>query len=98
MQLAGAARRLKTLCGMHRLSSSLLLFSLMACTSSESNEPPLLKSDIARDTTPDATDADVDALVAGNTEFAADLYRLASAEDGNLFMSPHSITTALAMT
>jgi serpin B len=70
----------------------------MACTSSESTEPPLLKSDIARDTTPDATDADVGTLVAGNTDFAADLYRLASSEDGNLFMSPHSITTALAMT
>jgi serpin B len=83
---------------MHRLSSSLLLFSLMACTSSESTEPPMIKSDLARDTTPDATDADLDTLVAGNTDFAADLYRLASGEDGNLFMSPHSITTALAMT
>lgn len=82
---------------MHRLASSLLLLSLAACTS-ESTEPPILKSDLARDTTPDVTDADVDALVAGNTAFAADMYRLASGEDGNLFMSPHSVTTALAMT
>lgn len=82
---------------MHRLSSSLLLFSLMAC-SSESTEPPILKSDLARDTTPDVTDAEVTALVTGNTEFAADMYRLASGEPGNLFMSPHSVTTALAMT
>ncbi len=82
---------------MHRLSCSFLVASLMAC-SSESTEPPLLKSDLARDTTPDATASDVSALVAGNTEFAADLYQLASGEDGNLFMSPHSISTALAMT
>lgn len=70
----------------------------MACTSSGSTEPPLIKSELERDTTPDATDADVDTLVAGNTAFAADMYRLASGEDGNLFMSPHSVTTALAMT
>lgn len=82
---------------MHRLFASLLFASLAAC-SSEATEPPMIKSDLARDTTPDVTDADLDALVAGNTDFAADMYRLASGEDGNLFMSPHSVTTALAMT
>ncbi len=83
---------------MHRLASSLLLFSLAACSTSEEADPPLLKSDLARDTAPDVTPADVQTLVAGNTAFAADLYRLASGESGNLFMSPHSVTTALAMT
>ena len=37
-------------------------------------------------------------LVAGNTEFALDLYASLRTEPGNLFLSPHSISTALAMT
>jgi serpin B len=38
------------------------------------------------------------AIVAGNTQFALDLYARLSGEDGNLFVSPYSISTALAMT
>jgi serpin B len=37
-------------------------------------------------------------LVAGNTAFACDLYGHVRAEEGNLFLSPYSISTALAMT
>ena len=44
-------------------------------------------------------DPDVAAIVAGNNEFAFDLYRtLANTTDGNLFFSPYSISTALTMT
>jgi serpin B len=42
--------------------------------------------------TPDRT-----ALVDGNNEFAVDLYRQLSQGNGNLFFSPESISTALAM-
>lgn len=43
--------------------------------------------------------SDYEAVVAGNTAFAFDLYRqLAGEADGNLFFSPYSISTALAMT
>ena len=45
----------------------------------------------------DAADA-VSALVQGNTAFAVDLYARLSQGDGNLFVSPFSISTALAMT
>ena len=38
------------------------------------------------------------ALVAGNTEFALDLYARLRTEEGNLILSPYSISTALAMT
>ena len=41
---------------------------------------------------------DLGALTRGNGEFAFDLYRELSATDGNMFFSPHSISTALAMT
>jgi serine protease inhibitor len=38
------------------------------------------------------------ALVRGNTAFALDLYTRLAQEDGNRFLSPLSISTALAMT
>jgi len=37
-------------------------------------------------------------LVNSNTTFALDLYRALRKEEGNLFFSPYSISTALAMT
>jgi len=41
---------------------------------------------------------DVKPLVSGNTQFALDLYQQIRTEPGNLFFSPYSISTALAMT
>jgi len=47
---------------------------------------------------PDVDDAAVAAITSGQRAFALDLYqRLAEAEDGNLFWSPHSVHQALAM-
>jgi len=47
----------------------------------------------------DALGPDAAAVVSGNNRFAFDLYaRLAGEEDSNLFFSPYSISTALAMT
>lgn len=37
-------------------------------------------------------------LAEGNQAFACDLYKSLSGDDGNIFFSPHSISTALAMT
>jgi serpin B len=37
-------------------------------------------------------------LVENNTAFALDLYRILGAREGNLFFSPYSLSTALAMT
>ena len=42
--------------------------------------------------------ARTEALVKGNTAFALDLYSELKEEEGNLFFSPYSISTALAMT
>jgi len=41
---------------------------------------------------------DTGAVVEGNTAFALDLYKQLRPEKGNLFFSPYSISTALAMT
>lgn len=55
-------------------------------------------SDKERDTHNVVIVEDLEELVAGNNEFALDLYgQLANDEDGNLFMSPYSISLALAM-
>jgi serpin B len=45
-----------------------------------------------------ANDTDVNTVVTGNTEFALDLYGKLRSQEGNLFFSPYSISTALAMT
>jgi serpin B len=42
--------------------------------------------------------ANMQNVVAGNTEFATDLYGKLRTQEGNLFLSPYSISTALAMT
>ena len=42
--------------------------------------------------------ASVDAVVEGNSLFALDLYQMLRKREGNLFFSPYSISTALAMT
>src|SRR5258708_21038060 len=47
--------------------------------------------------TPVSTDAaDTNSVVAGNTAFALDLYARLKTNDGNLFFSPHSISTCLS--
>jgi serpin B len=43
-------------------------------------------------------EGDEHTVVAGNTAFALDLYARLRTEEGNLFLSPYSISTALAMT
>ena len=55
-------------------------------------------SDKQRVESPSVPAADLLELAVGNNRFALDLYGQLSAEDGNLFMSPYSISLALAMT
>ena len=59
---------------------------------------PEVRSNLAREMNPDVSASDMTALVAGNTELATDLYKQVRSTPGNLFMSPYSISTALAMT
>lgn len=53
-----------------------------------------------RDTEAEAPEeeADTQAVVRGNTAFAADLYQQLSKQEGNVFFSPYSISLALGMT
>ena len=58
----------------------------------------LAQSDAQRIMAPDIPAADTAELVTGNNAFALDLYEELQSEEGNLFFSPYSISTALAMT
>jgi serpin B len=49
-------------------------------------------------TTASAQTNDTESLVSGNTAFAFDLYSRLKSSEGNLFFSPYSISTCLAMT
>ncbi len=87
-----------------------LSLSAVACTPTK--EPPgpvvsecgdlstpgcVVGSGKSRVTAPSVPDADLKALVAGNTRFALDLYQQLRAAPGNLFYSPFSISEAMAM-
>ena len=63
-------------------------------------EPPgiLAVSDVEREANPNVAPADASELVAGNTRFAVDAYHEIRHLPGNLFYSPFSVSTAMAMT
>ncbi|MCZ7553290.1 MAG: serpin family protein [Anaerolineales bacterium] len=64
------------------------------------NEPQgkVLQSQIQRVQNPQVAPADAQALAEGNRLFALDFYQAIRAKAGNQFVSPYSISSALAMT
>ncbi|XYI01058.1 serpin family protein [Sorangium sp. So ce1128] len=92
----------------------LSLAAILGCeTSTDPNEDPnpdsggeachdkpgcVVASDKQRISTPDVPAEDRAALVSGNSAFSLDLYQQLRQEPGNVFYSPYSISTALAMT
>ena len=72
-----------------------LVLLLVACTPGA--EVGVAQSQAQRVPLPDVPDADLHELVAGNNALAFDLYQAVRGEE-NLFFSPYSISTALAMT
>ena len=90
-----------------RLLLVLALIGFAACTMkppendavSPGVQPVLAESNKERIAAPATSTGELAELVEGNQAFALDLYHyLASQEEGNLFLSPHSISVALAMT
>src|SRR5438067_2288799 len=71
------------------LASLLVLVATASCSASRT-EPP---------SPPPPWTEDMQAIADGNNRFAIDLYaKLRETEKGNLFFSPYSVHTALAMT
>ncbi|MFZ6677174.1 serpin family protein [Undibacterium sp. Tian12W] len=92
------------------LCSSLLLALVSACggagtaataTTPDTSKPQAVstaKSSLTRNIAPQASDADLAAAVAGNTEFALKILPLLDPQgDSNLVYSPYSLTLALEM-
>jgi serpin B len=75
---------------------AICLLGSAACAAPASAD--VVKSDKQRVTAPSVSAGDMHTLVGGNTGFAFDLYQQLSDGEGNLFLSPHSISLALAMT
>ncbi len=74
----------------------MLAIVLAACGS-----PPaasMAKSNLQRVTSPNVPANDTRVLVDGNNAFALDIYQPLRSQDGNLILSPFSISLALAMT
>ena len=64
----------------------------------ESPDPgDIAKSSLPREMSPNVANDDVESLVAGNSTFAFDLLHETGSVEGNLFYSPYSISSALAM-
>ncbi|MEA3364441.1 MAG: serpin family protein [Candidatus Hydrogenedentes bacterium] len=74
---------------MRRTSLTLLtvLFSLLVAASCQGTEA-----------TPPEEEGDMHQVLEGNTAFAVDLYQQLRVEEGNLFLSPYSVSLALGMT
>lgn len=58
----------------------------------------LARSDVERTTSPEVTEEELTTRVRGNNAFALDFYHAIQGAEGNLFYSPYSISSALAMT
>lgn len=71
---------------MRKLMSVLSLMALLFISCSDS---------LSSDNLPESS---TQTLVEGNTEFAVDLYNKLAQSDGNVFFSPYSVSSALAMT
>ena len=78
--------------------------SIPAATATPTAEPAatpgvglVSSSGVERNTAPTLGPQDLRTLAGGNNAFAFDLYGALAGSEGNLFFSPHSISTALAM-
>jgi serpin B len=58
----------------------------------------ITESNLPRENNPPVSQADLQNLVDGNNIFALDIYQSLRSENGNLILSPYSISLALAMT
>jgi serpin B len=71
--------------------SAIILISLLGCTQPKENTSH-------NTTKPDGSKTGMEILSDGNNTFAFDLYHTLKENSGNLFYSPYSISSALAMT
>lgn len=87
----------------YQLLAAIFIIVLAGCampgqTSPGTSISQVLESKSPRAETGDVSGSDLESLADGNTQFAFDLYGQLQSQPGNLFYSPYSISSALAMT
>ena len=87
----------------YQLLAGALILVLAGCAmpgqvSPGTSKSQVLESKRPRAETGDVPGSDLERLADGNTQFAFDLYQQIQSQPGNLFYSPYSISSALAMT
>lgn len=83
---------------LNKLSSTVFTLAILLSACGASPSANVAQSNLKRVISPNVPAADSQSLVAGNNAFALDIYQTLSAQDGNLILSPFSISLALAMT
>lgn len=83
--------------------AGILILALTACSNGSpslpgGNKPQELISDLSQEDMTNFPLEDLAGLAEGNNAFAVDLYQKLASQKGNLFYSPYSISSALAMT
>src|SRR5260221_1948836 len=81
-----------------KLFSLALLPALLLPACGGAPAASIVQSNLQRITSPQVPSADAQTLVDGNNAFALDIYQTLRSENGNLILSPFSISLALAMT
>ncbi len=87
----------------YRLLAAGLIMVLAGCATPGQISPGTSKSQVLESNRPRAeignvSGSDLEKLADGNTQFAFDIYGQLQSQPGNLFYSPYSISSALAMT
>lgn len=82
---------------LYKIIASLVIASMLlaACGNATGS---IAESSLRREQNPSTTEADLKSLVDGNNTFALNIYNSLRSENGNLILSPFSISLALAMT
>ena len=75
-----------------------IILSMMLAACSPSASLGMTESSKNRETNPIIAETNIQTLVDGNNAFALDIYNSLRSENGNLILSPYSISLALAMT
>lgn len=76
----------------------MIILSTLLAACSPSAPIEIVESNKRRETNPSTRGDDIKNLVDGNNTFAFDIYNSLRSENGNLILSPYSISLALAMT
>ena len=87
----------------YQLLAAGLIMLLAGCAIPGQVSPGTSKSQVLESNRPraeieDVSGSDLERLADGNTQFAFDIYQQIQSQPGNLFYSPYSISSALAMT